>query len=219
MLAPDLFWRLEPGRRPRLHARPTGRRPSTSSSASTSTRAMDDITAAVKALRARPEVRRQGRRARLLPRRQARLSRGGALRRRLSPSATTASASRQTSNEPPDQVPDGAALRREGQVRAGRGGARRSRPRSRTGTTSRSTSIPGSDHAFARTGGDHYDKPAALMAHSRSIALFRARAWVRTTIFSALWDTHYHVRVRHARRRRDHGAPWWRSPMSITFRP
>src|SRR4051812_13549985 len=33
-------------------------------------------------------------------------------------------------------------------------------------------SYPGVDHAFARTGGMHYDRPAAMMAHSRSIALF-----------------------------------------------
>ncbi|MGH8677273.1 MAG: dienelactone hydrolase family protein, partial [Burkholderiales bacterium] len=32
---------------------------------------------------------------------------------------------------------------------------------------------PGVDHAFARTGGDHYDRPATMMAHSRSIALLR----------------------------------------------
>jgi len=31
---------------------------------------------------------------------------------------------------------------------------------------------PGVDHAFARTGGMHYDRPASMMAHSRSIALF-----------------------------------------------
>jgi carboxymethylenebutenolidase len=31
----------------------------------------------------------------------------------------------------------------------------------------------GVDHAFARTGGDHYDKASALTAHARSIALFK----------------------------------------------
>jgi carboxymethylenebutenolidase len=31
----------------------------------------------------------------------------------------------------------------------------------------------GLDHAFARTGGEHYDKAAAMTAHARSIALFK----------------------------------------------
>jgi carboxymethylenebutenolidase len=48
---------------------------------------------------------------------------------------------------------------------------------------------PGQDHAFARTGGDHYDKPSALMAHHRSIAAFR-RVMGPHYDFSALWDTH-----------------------------
>ena len=48
---------------------------------------------------------------------------------------------------------------------------------------------PGQDHAFARTGGDHYDKPSALMAHHRSIAAFH-RVMGPHYDFSALWDTH-----------------------------
>jgi carboxymethylenebutenolidase len=51
---------------------------------------------------------------------------------------------------------------------------------------------PGADHAFARKGGDHFDKTASMMAHSRSIALFRK---VLGPIYnlSALWDMHcYH---------------------------
>lgn len=48
---------------------------------------------------------------------------------------------------------------------------------------------PGMDHAFARTGGEHYDKPAAMMAHSRSIALFR-RVMGPHYDLSALWDKH-----------------------------
>jgi carboxymethylenebutenolidase len=48
---------------------------------------------------------------------------------------------------------------------------------------------PGQDHAFARTGGDHYDKPSALMAHHRSIAAFR-RVMGPHYDFSMLWDTH-----------------------------
>jgi carboxymethylenebutenolidase len=48
---------------------------------------------------------------------------------------------------------------------------------------------PGSDHAFARKGGDHYDKPAAMMAHTRSIALFRKVLGPHYDL-SALWDQH-----------------------------
>jgi carboxymethylenebutenolidase len=48
---------------------------------------------------------------------------------------------------------------------------------------------PGQDHAFARTGGDHFHKPSALMAHHRSIAAFR-RVMGPHYDFSALWDTH-----------------------------
>ncbi len=48
---------------------------------------------------------------------------------------------------------------------------------------------PGVDHAFARTGGMHYDKPSALMAHHRSISLFRRTMGPRYD-FSSLWDKH-----------------------------
>ncbi|MEX0960045.1 MAG: dienelactone hydrolase family protein [Burkholderiales bacterium] len=48
---------------------------------------------------------------------------------------------------------------------------------------------PGVDHAFARTGGDHFDKPSALMAHHRSIAMFR-RVMGPHYDFSSLWDKH-----------------------------
>lgn len=50
----------------------------------------------------------------------------------------------------------------------------------------------GCDHAFARTGGDHYNKPAALMAHERTMQLFRS---VLGPVYNldALWDLHcYH---------------------------
>jgi len=51
---------------------------------------------------------------------------------------------------------------------------------------------PGVDHAFARPGGHAYNKPAAMMAHSRSIALFR-RVMGPHLDLSALWDQHcYH---------------------------
>ena len=51
---------------------------------------------------------------------------------------------------------------------------------------------PGVDHAFARTHGDHYHKPSANLAHSRSIALFRKVMGPKYDL-SALWDQHcYH---------------------------
>jgi carboxymethylenebutenolidase len=48
---------------------------------------------------------------------------------------------------------------------------------------------PGVDHAFARPGGHSWNKPAALMAHSHSIALFR-RVMGPHFDLSALWDRH-----------------------------
>jgi len=51
---------------------------------------------------------------------------------------------------------------------------------------------PGVDHAFARTMGEHFDKPASIMAHSRSIACFRKALGPHFDL-SALWDAHcYH---------------------------
>ncbi|MGJ7544142.1 dienelactone hydrolase family protein [Variovorax sp. LT1R16] len=48
---------------------------------------------------------------------------------------------------------------------------------------------PGADHAFARTGSEHFHKPSALMAHQRSIAAFRKVLGPHCD-FSALWDKH-----------------------------
>ena len=48
---------------------------------------------------------------------------------------------------------------------------------------------PGVDHAFARPSGHAWNKPAALMAHSRSISLFR-RVMGPHFDLSALWDRH-----------------------------
>ena len=47
----------------------------------------------------------------------------------------------------------------------------------------------GQDHAFARTKGDHYHKPSANLAHSRSLAVFR-RVMGPKYDLSALWDQH-----------------------------
>jgi len=48
---------------------------------------------------------------------------------------------------------------------------------------------PGADHAFAAPGRPGFDKPAAMMAHSRSIALFR-RVMGPHYDLGALWDKH-----------------------------
>jgi carboxymethylenebutenolidase len=48
---------------------------------------------------------------------------------------------------------------------------------------------PGVDHGFSRHGGHAFDKPASLMAHSRSIALFR-RVMGPHYDLGALWDEH-----------------------------
>ncbi|HYZ34606.1 MAG TPA: dienelactone hydrolase family protein, partial [Crenalkalicoccus sp.] len=47
----------------------------------------------------------------------------------------------------------------------------------------------GAGHAFARIGTAHYDRPAAMLAHSRSIALLRAEMGPHYDL-SALWDRH-----------------------------
>jgi carboxymethylenebutenolidase len=48
---------------------------------------------------------------------------------------------------------------------------------------------PGVDHAFARVGGMHYDKPASLMAHERSIAALKREIGPHFNL-SALWEEH-----------------------------
>ena len=48
---------------------------------------------------------------------------------------------------------------------------------------------PGTDHAFARAGGDHFHKPSALMAHQRSVAALRREMGPHYDL-SALWDKH-----------------------------
>jgi carboxymethylenebutenolidase len=50
---------------------------------------------------------------------------------------------------------------------------------------------PGVDHAFARVGGAHYDKPASLMAHERSISALKREIGPNFNL-SALWETHIH---------------------------
>jgi carboxymethylenebutenolidase len=48
---------------------------------------------------------------------------------------------------------------------------------------------PGVDHAFARAGGTHYDKPSSLMAHERSIAALKHEIGPHFNL-SALWEEH-----------------------------
>lgn len=48
---------------------------------------------------------------------------------------------------------------------------------------------PGVDHAFARAGGMHYDKPSSLMAHERTIAALKREIGPHFNL-SALWEEH-----------------------------
>ena len=48
---------------------------------------------------------------------------------------------------------------------------------------------PGQDHAFAREEGEHYDKPSTLMAYGRTMELFH-RTIGPTFDLSKLWDDH-----------------------------
>ncbi|EGH28916.1 dienelactone hydrolase [Pseudomonas syringae pv. japonica str. M301072] len=48
---------------------------------------------------------------------------------------------------------------------------------------------PNVDHAFARVGSDHYDKPAATMAHERTIAALKREIGPHFNL-SDLWDEH-----------------------------
>ena len=48
---------------------------------------------------------------------------------------------------------------------------------------------PGQDHAFARQGGDHFDKPSALMAHQRSLTALKREIGPEYDL-AALWDKH-----------------------------
>ena len=48
---------------------------------------------------------------------------------------------------------------------------------------------PGVDHAFARVGGMHFDKPSALMAHGRTIAALKSTIGPDVNL-SGLWEQH-----------------------------
>lgn len=50
---------------------------------------------------------------------------------------------------------------------------------------------PGADHAFARVGGMHFDKPSALMAHGRTIAALKSTVGPHFKL-SDLWEQHTH---------------------------
>ena len=48
---------------------------------------------------------------------------------------------------------------------------------------------PGQDHAFARVGGEHFNKPSALMAHQRSLTALKREIGPDYDL-AALWDKH-----------------------------
>ncbi|NIJ37439.1 carboxymethylenebutenolidase [Sphingopyxis panaciterrae] len=51
---------------------------------------------------------------------------------------------------------------------------------------------PGCDHAFAREGGDHFNRPAANIAHERTMAVLKSAIGPHYDL-AALWDMHiYH---------------------------
>ena len=77
---------------------------------------------------------------------------------------------------------------------------------------------PGCDHAFAAPERASFNKPATLMAHSRSIALFRKVLGPHYDL-SALWDRHTELEFARALGGSRPWERWWRSPTSITFRP
>ena len=187
VLAPDLFWRMEQGRRPRLHAKRTCKKAFDFFQRFDVDKGMDDITAAVKTLRARPEV--AGKIGALGFCLGGKLAYLAAARSGVDVAVGYYGVGIESSSERAAQVPDCAALRREGQVRTARSGGEDQSTRFKDRHDVEIYVYPGQDHAFARTGGDHYDKPSALMAHHRSIAAFR-RVMGPHYDFSALWDTH-----------------------------
>ena len=72
------------------------------------------------------------------------------------------------------------------------------------GATASKYVYPGVDHAFARVGGDHFDKAAASMAHQRAIAAFRAALGPHYDL-STLWK-----RISNTNSTRAMSTPRWR---------
>ncbi len=76
---------------------------------------------------------------------------------------------------------------------------------------------PGVDHAFARVGGMHFDKPAYLMAHERSIAALKREIGPNFDL-SALWTSMCATSSIPATSPRP-WRPWSPSPTSTMSRP
>ncbi len=77
--------------------------------------------------------------------------------------------------------------------------------------------LPGVDHAFARPAGHHYDKPAALLAHERTIAALR-RTLARLQPVGAVGRAHP-PRIRYPRRAGNHGHHGARALRQTISRP
>ena len=103
-------------------------------------------------------------------------------------SAITASASRPIWAKPPSQVPDGFPFRRARSFCAA-GGREQIKAAFAKRPDVELYLYPGCDHAFAAPERTSFNKPATLMAHSRSIALFRKVLGPHYDL-SALWDRH-----------------------------
>ena len=217
VLVPDLFWRMKPGvvlgygeadfaRRARLSARD-------STIDEAHRRYRRDTRCVARAARACG----QGRRDRLLPRRPLALRTAArtdvdcavsyygvgldAISARSPPSAARwFSTSPKTMRFTPPKP------------------ARRSRPRLRANRMIEHYVYPGCDHAFAAPAREHYDKPAALMAYSRTLSLLRK-------VLGPVYDLNRAVgnalllRVRARATSTPSCRPWSPSPTSTTFRP
>ena len=217
MLAPDLFWRMEPGVDLGYTEADFGKAFGYYQRFDAN-QSIKDSADALKVLRARPECVGKvgalgfclgGKLAYLVGRAHRGRLRGQLLWRRHRGRHRRGRAG---------QVPDGAAFRRARQICAARG-ARTGQRRFRQATRmSRSTSIRAAITPLRRHERTSFNKPAAMMAHSRSIALFRKVLGPHYDL-GALWDTHTELRVRRPRRATRPWRRWWPSPTSITCRP
>ena len=189
VLAPDLFWRHGARRRARLYRGrfqqgvrllPALRRQPVD---------QGRRRRAEGAARA-PGMQRQGRRARLLPGRQARLSRRRAhrcrLRRQLLRRRHRGRSCAKPATIKGPMVLHFAELDKFAPPEA----REQIKSRLRQGRSDVEFYLyPGCDHAFAAPERASFNKPATLMAHSRSIALFRKVMGPHYDL-SALWDSH-----------------------------
>ncbi len=161
------------GRRSRLHAKRTWKKAFDFFQRFDVDKGMDDITAAVKALRARPEV--AGKVGALGFCLGGKLAYLAAARSGVDVAVGYYGVGIEAALERAAQVsrPCCTSPRRTSSFRPKRW--RRSRPRSRTAATSRSTSTPDRTTPSRAPAATTIDKPSALMAHHRSIAAVPAR--------------------------------------------